>query len=319
MSGRSVEGKPQGNLPPADADGDAGAGLPSRTVPVPHGRRAHAQQPRPDPHHVLRRPLGRPPRHDTGALVLDVRDRMWDPADAAITAPLVVLTGLDPEVRDYVLSAPDARQTVERTGRQLLALHRAGTDEAVHLYVACWYGRHRAPAVARAVADWLAERGTAADVEHRDIARPLIHREPAKQLEACAFCRMAAGTDPAPLVRDWPDAFAIVPRRPVTPGHLLVIPRRHVRDATTDPAVTAAVMQRAAEPRRRTRRGPEHHHRSRPRGDSDRLPRPCPPDPPTPQRRPATALDPTASVSPAPDALPNTDPAAFGSATAALE
>lgn len=163
------------------------------------------------------------------------------------TAPLVALTGLDPEVRDYVLSAPDARQTVERTGRQLLALHRAATGEAVHLYVACWYGRHRAPAVARAVADWLAERGTAADVEHRDMARPLIHSEPVRQLEACAFCRMAAGTDPTPLVRDWPDAFAIVPRRPVTPGHLLVIPRRHVRDATTDPAVTAAVMQRAAE------------------------------------------------------------------------
>ncbi|WP_414505029.1 HIT domain-containing protein [Streptomyces sp. NEAU-L66] len=190
---------------------------------------------------------GAPPRHDTGALVLDVRDRMWDPADTAVTAPLVALTGLHPEVRDYVLSAPDARETVERTGRQLLALHRAATDEEIHLYVACWYGRHRAPAIARAVADWLAERGTAADVEHRDMARPLIHREPARQLEACAFCRIAAGTEPVPLVRDWPDAFAIVPRRPVTPGHLLVIPRRHVRDATTDPAVTAAVMQRTAE------------------------------------------------------------------------
>ncbi|MFG2094104.1 HIT domain-containing protein [Streptomyces sp. NPDC048612] len=190
---------------------------------------------------------GAPPRHGTGALVLDVRDRMWDPADSAITASLVPLTGLHREVRDYVLSAPDARQTVEHTGRQLLALHRAGGGETVHLYVACWYGRHRAPAVARAVGDWLAERGTAADVEHRDLARPLIHSEPVRQLEACAFCRMAAGTEPTPLVRDWPEAFAIEPRRPVTPGHLLVIPRRHVRDATTDPAVTAAVMQRAAE------------------------------------------------------------------------
>lgn len=190
---------------------------------------------------------GAPPRHDTGALVLDVRDRMWDPADTAVTEALVPLTGLDPAVRDYVLSAPEARRTVERTGRQMLALHRAAVEEAVHLYVACWYGRHRAPAVARAVADWLAERGTAVDVEHRDIARPLIHREPAKKLESCAFCRIAAGTAPARLVRDWPDALAIVPRRPVVPGHLLVVPRRHVRDATTDPAVTAAVMQRAAE------------------------------------------------------------------------
>ncbi|MEW1748877.1 HIT domain-containing protein [Streptomyces angustmyceticus] len=190
---------------------------------------------------------GAPPRHDTGALVLDVRDRMWDPADTALTEALVPLTGLDPAVRDYVLSAPDARGTVERTGRQILALHRAAADEAVHLYVACWYGRHRAPAVAGAVADWLAERGTPADVEHRDIARPLIHREPAKQLESCAFCRIVSGAAPARLVREWPEALAIVPRRPVAPGHLLVVPRRHVRDATTDPAVTAAVMQRAAE------------------------------------------------------------------------
>ncbi|GES28208.1 RNase adapter RapZ [Streptomyces angustmyceticus] len=190
---------------------------------------------------------GAPPRHDTSALVLDVRDRMWDPADTAITEALVPLTGLDPAVRDYVLSAPDARRTVERTGRQILALHRAAAEEAVHLYVACWYGRHRAPAVARAVADWLAERGTVADVEHRDIARPLIHSEPAKQLESCAFCRIVSGAASARLVREWPEALAIVPRRAVVPGHLLVVPRRHVRDATTDPAVTAAVMQRAAE------------------------------------------------------------------------
>lgn len=190
---------------------------------------------------------GAPPRHDTSALVLDLRDRMWDPADTAVTAPLVALTGLDPEVRDYILSAPDAQRTIEHTGRQVLALHRTAVDEAVHLYVACWYGRHRAPAIARAVADWLAERGTAADVEHRDIARPLIHREPARQLESCVFCRIAAGDAPARLVRDWPEALAIVPRRPVAPGHVLVLPRRHVRDVTTDPAVTAAVMQRAAE------------------------------------------------------------------------
>ncbi|WP_405407325.1 HIT domain-containing protein [Streptomyces decoyicus] len=190
---------------------------------------------------------GAPPRHDTGALVLDVRDWRWDPADTAVTAPLVPLTGLDPDVRDYVLSDPEALRAVERTGRQVLALQRAVAEEAVHLYVACWYGRHRAPAVARAVADWLAAHGTAADVEHRDITRPLIHREPARQLESCVFCRIAAGAAPAQLVRDWPEALAIVPRRPVTPGHLLVVPRRHVRDVTTDPAVTAAVMQRAAE------------------------------------------------------------------------
>lgn len=63
----------------------------------------------------------------------------------------------------------------------------------------------------------------------------------------CVFCRIAAGTAAATVVAEWPDAIAIVPLGPVTPGHLLVIPRCHVADATTEPVVTASVMQRALE------------------------------------------------------------------------
>lgn len=64
----------------------------------------------------------------------------------------------------------------------------------------------------------------------------------------CPFCRIAAGDDAAVLVRDWGDVYAIRPRRGgVHPGHLLVIPRRHVVDAGEDPVTTAAVMLRAAE------------------------------------------------------------------------
>lgn len=43
------------------------------------------------------------------------------------------------------------------------------------------------------------------------------------------------------------DAVAIVPLNPVTPGHVLIIPRQHVADATENPGVTAAAMYRAAQ------------------------------------------------------------------------
>src|SRR5690606_22895948 len=64
---------------------------------------------------------------------------------------------------------------------------------------------------------------------------------------ACVFCRIVARRAPARVVREWPDAVAIVPLRPVTAGHTLVIPRCHVADATVCPEVSGAVMRRAAE------------------------------------------------------------------------
>ena len=70
---------------------------------------------------------------------------------------------------------------------------------------------------------------------------------------ACVFCAIAAGTAVATVVAEWPDALAILPRadkqgcRGCTDGHAMVIPRVHVADFTTDPAVTGAVMVRAAQ------------------------------------------------------------------------
>lgn len=64
----------------------------------------------------------------------------------------------------------------------------------------------------------------------------------------CVFCRIADGTAPATVVRQWPDALAIRPRSGgVHEGHVMVIPRTHVQDAGADTAVTAATMARAAE------------------------------------------------------------------------
>ncbi|HZA71302.1 MAG TPA: HIT domain-containing protein [Propionibacteriaceae bacterium] len=69
----------------------------------------------------------------------------------------------------------------------------------------------------------------------------------------CAFCAIAAGTGPADVIAEWPDAIAFLPcadaagKRGCTDGHVLVTPRTHVADFTADPTVTAATMARAAE------------------------------------------------------------------------
>ncbi|WP_078873980.1 HIT family protein [Streptomyces sp. NRRL S-1868] len=74
-----------------------------------------------------------------------------------------------------------------------------------------------------------------------------------KHPRPCPFCRIAHGQAPALIVQEWPDALAIRPRadehgrRGCTEGHLLVIPKAHVADFTTDPAVSATVQLRAAE------------------------------------------------------------------------
>lgn len=65
--------------------------------------------------------------------------------------------------------------------------------------------------------------------------------------DACVFCAIARGSAPATIVRSWNESIAIVPLDPVTDGHLLVIPRVHVTDFTTDPVVSGLVMARAAE------------------------------------------------------------------------
>jgi len=63
----------------------------------------------------------------------------------------------------------------------------------------------------------------------------------------CVFCQIVAETAPAHVVRVWDDAIAIVPLRPVTEGHTLVIPRTHVVSFYSSPEVSAATMRRAAE------------------------------------------------------------------------
>jgi histidine triad (HIT) family protein len=67
----------------------------------------------------------------------------------------------------------------------------------------------------------------------------------------CAFCAIAAGELPAAMVLDEPDVIGFLDLRPVFPGHVLVVPRRHhetLPDLPADqlPAVFGAAQRVAA-------------------------------------------------------------------------
>lgn len=71
----------------------------------------------------------------------------------------------------------------------------------------------------------------------------------------CVFCDIVKGHAPATFVETTvKGVIAFVPLCPVTDGHLLFVPRRHVNDAACDPGVTgftfAAAASHAAEQRK---------------------------------------------------------------------
>lgn len=63
----------------------------------------------------------------------------------------------------------------------------------------------------------------------------------------CVFCDIVNGEAPATFIYRWPAAIAIVPLTPVTPGHLLVIPRAHVPDSSVDPTLTGSTASYASD------------------------------------------------------------------------
>lgn len=64
--------------------------------------------------------------------------------------------------------------------------------------------------------------------------------------DSCVFCDIVEGQSPADVVLDTPDVLGIVPLNPVTPGHVIFLPKVHVTDATDDPAVTGYTMKAAS-------------------------------------------------------------------------
>lgn len=59
----------------------------------------------------------------------------------------------------------------------------------------------------------------------------------------CVFCARVANAD---FEYAWKHAVAFAPLNPVTPGHMLVVPRVHVPDFASNPFVTARVIKAAA-------------------------------------------------------------------------
>jgi len=55
----------------------------------------------------------------------------------------------------------------------------------------------------------------------------------------CWVCAVVAGTAKATVVVDTPDVLALVSPLALAPGHVLVVPRRHVRDVYTLPEALA--------------------------------------------------------------------------------
>ncbi|MFJ2619693.1 HIT family protein [Glutamicibacter sp. NPDC087344] len=63
----------------------------------------------------------------------------------------------------------------------------------------------------------------------------------------CVFCEILYGSEPATVVYDGIGVLGIVPLNPVVEGHVIFMPRKHVRDASEEPRVTGYVMEAASE------------------------------------------------------------------------
>jgi histidine triad (HIT) family protein len=63
----------------------------------------------------------------------------------------------------------------------------------------------------------------------------------------CVFCAIVAGEQPAAVVLDEDDVLAFLDVRPVFPGHVLVVPRRHHETLPDLPAEQLPILFGAAQ------------------------------------------------------------------------
>lgn len=100
-------------------------------------------------------------------LLLDVRflpNPHWVPE-------LRPLTGLDPEVRDYVLGQDDGQTFLAKITDLLdflLPRYMAEGKSYLSIGVGCTGGRHRSVALAEAIAEWCEKQGVKVNIRHRD-------------------------------------------------------------------------------------------------------------------------------------------------------
>ncbi len=85
------------------------------------------------------------------------------------------LTGLDREVRDYVLDQAEAKHLLHELAPLIVwAAERCGDRNRLYLHVAigCTGGRHRSVVLAEELAERLRHHDVNVDVRHRDVERP---------------------------------------------------------------------------------------------------------------------------------------------------
>ena len=103
-------------------------------------------------------------------LVMDVRclpNPFYDPE-------LRPKTGLDPDVRDYVMETDETRGFVSRYTAlldYLLPLYEKEGKSQLVVAVGCTGGHHRSVALAQFTCDYLSGKGVKASVTHRDMLK----------------------------------------------------------------------------------------------------------------------------------------------------
>jgi len=118
---------------------------------------------------VLHGPL---PECTAPTILVDLRTALRNPAD---DPGMIKLTGLDAKVRDHVLNTPGAQQIIDDTVGRILAAYTwtGATGHRQDALIICMGGRHRSVAIAEEIARRLHAHGHGADVEHRDIGKPV--------------------------------------------------------------------------------------------------------------------------------------------------
>jgi UPF0042 nucleotide-binding protein len=115
---------------------------------------------------------GNPPAAD---ITIDLRRIARDPH---MTPEMRELTGLEPSIRRHVLTNHDVLAVLDGLGH-LVRAYLPSKDAAgtvTRVAVGCSGGRHRSVVVANELVVRLMATGVGADVEHRDILRPVVTR-----------------------------------------------------------------------------------------------------------------------------------------------
>ncbi|MFF3270399.1 ATPase [Streptomyces chrestomyceticus] len=110
-----------------------------------------------------------PPAH----LTLDLRHHFRDPH---VSPQLRYMTAHDEPVRRAVATTAGIGALVESAARAVGAFASGPSAGTVLVATGCAGGRHRAPAVAMALADRLGRDGYSVIVRHRDIDAPVVRR-----------------------------------------------------------------------------------------------------------------------------------------------